>query len=44
MADVTTTKKKVCRGKRLPRGPHGGVELLLVQSIEHLGKQGDVVE
>lgn len=32
------------RAKRLPRGPHGGVQLLLVQSVEHLGKQGDVVE
>ncbi|MEN6449802.1 MAG: 50S ribosomal protein L9 [Thermoguttaceae bacterium] len=32
------------RVKRLPRGPHGGVELLLVQTIEHLGSQGDVVE
>ncbi len=32
------------RCKRLPRGPHGGVELLLVQSVDHLGKQGDVVE
>jgi len=30
--------------KRLPRGPHGGVQLLLVQSVEHLGKQGEVVE
>jgi large subunit ribosomal protein L9 len=29
---------------RLPRGPHGGIELLLIQSVEHLGKQGDVVE
>jgi large subunit ribosomal protein L9 len=28
----------------LPKGEHGGVELLLVQSVEHLGKQGDVVE
>jgi large subunit ribosomal protein L9 len=32
------------RTKRLPKGPHGGVELLLVQPVEHLGKQGDVVE
>ncbi len=32
------------RAKRLPRGPHGGIQLLLVQSVEHLGKQGDVVE
>jgi large subunit ribosomal protein L9 len=35
---------KPIRMKRLPKGPHGGVELLLIQSVEHLGKQGDVVE
>ncbi len=29
---------------RLPRGKHGGVELLLIQSVDHLGKQGEVVE
>jgi large subunit ribosomal protein L9 len=29
--------------KKLPKGPHGGVELLLIQSVDHLGKQGDVV-
>jgi len=32
------------RTKRLPKGPNGGIELLLVQSVEHLGQQGDVVE
>ncbi len=32
------------RSKRLPRGPLGGIELLLVQTVEHLGRQGDVVE
>ena len=32
------------RSKRLPRGPHGGIELLLIQPVEYLGKQGDVVE
>ncbi len=32
------------RFKRLPSGPNGGIELLLVQSVDHLGKQGDVVE
>jgi len=32
------------RGKRLPKGPQGGIELLLVQHVEHLGRQGDVVE
>lgn len=30
--------------KRLPRGKNGGIELLLIQNVEHLGKQGDVVE
>jgi len=30
--------------KRLPKGPAGGVELLLIQYVEHLGSQGDVVE
>jgi large subunit ribosomal protein L9 len=30
--------------KRLPKGERGGVELLLVHNVEHLGKQGDVVE
>jgi large subunit ribosomal protein L9 len=29
---------------RLPKGPHGGIQLLLIQSVDHLGKQGDVVE
>ena len=31
-------------GKRLPKGERGGIELLLVQTVEHLGKQGEVVE
>ncbi len=30
--------------KRLPKGPNGGIELLLIQSVEHLGEQGEVVE
>ena len=38
-------KRKVPhRSKRFPRGPHGGIELLLIQPVEHLGRQGDVVE
>ena len=48
---ATKTKKpaasnrvKKPRFKRLPKGPHGGVELLLIHSVEHLGTQGDVVE
>ncbi len=46
MATVQTKKKNRIphRSKRLPKGPNGGVELLLVQSVEHLGQQGDVVE
>jgi len=39
------TKKRNRRGfQRLPKGPNGGIELLLIQSVEHLGKHGDVVE
>lgn len=30
--------------KRLPKGPHGGIQLLLIQNVEHVGKQGEVVE
>jgi large subunit ribosomal protein L9 len=37
-------KKKVTGTKRLPRGKHRGVELLLIQAVDHVGKQGDVVE
>jgi len=32
------------RDKRLLRGPHGGIELLLIQPVENLGEQGEVVE
>ena len=31
-------------GKRLPKGPNGGIQLLLIQSVDGLGKQGEVVE
>lgn len=32
-------------GKRsLPKGKRGGIELLLIHTVEHLGKQGEVVE
>jgi large subunit ribosomal protein L9 len=30
--------------KPLPKGTRGGVELLLIHSVEHVGKQGQVVE
>jgi large subunit ribosomal protein L9 len=47
MPSTKTAPKKrriPCRAKRLPKGPNGGFELLLVQTVENLGKQGDVVE
>ncbi len=46
MANTKAKKKPTVphRSKRLPKGPHDGIELLLVQPVEHLGKQGDVVE
>ncbi len=30
--------------KRLPKGEHGGIRLLLIHNVEYLGKQGDIVE
>ena len=44
MASPTNQRKRSSNYKRLPKGPHGGVQLLLIQSVDHLGKQGDVVE
>lgn len=41
----TKVKRNVAGpGKRLPRGERGGIELLLIQGVDHLGKAGDVVE
>jgi large subunit ribosomal protein L9 len=44
MAQSSSTKPARKHSSRLNRGPHGGIELLLVQSVDHLGKQGEVVE
>jgi large subunit ribosomal protein L9 len=41
---IATKHNTPRRVKRLARGPHGGVELLLIQSVDHLGVQGDVIE
>ena len=43
---MSKTKQRASRirFKRLPKGPNGGIQLLLIQSVDHLGKQGDVVE
>jgi large subunit ribosomal protein L9 len=42
----TRSKNAAARGsfQRLPKGPHHGIQLLLIQNVEHLGKQGEVVE
>ena len=37
-------KVNLARQQRLPHGPRGGIELLLIQSIDGIGSQGDVVE
>src|SRR3569833_2220756 len=39
----TASPKPRTRGKRLPKAANGGIELLLIQAVDHLGKQGDVV-
>ena len=42
--EKTKTRRKLGKGfKRLPKGPNGGIELLLIQSVDNLGQQGDVV-
>jgi large subunit ribosomal protein L9 len=41
---MANSSRKLSAGKRLPRGQHHGVELLLIQSVDHVGNQGDVVE
>jgi large subunit ribosomal protein L9 len=38
-----TTNKRSPSIKRLPRAANGQIELLLIQSVDHLGKQGEVV-
>ena len=41
---VSKRKKRRSHASRFPKGEHGGVQLLLIQSVDHLGRQGDVVE
>ncbi len=37
-------QKKVRRRQQMIKGKHGGMQLVLVEDIAHLGKQGDLVE
>jgi large subunit ribosomal protein L9 len=43
-AKMKKHKRNKSQLTRLPRGKSGGIELLLIQSVDHLGKQGEVVE
>ena len=43
-AKAKKQKRRRSSHKRLPKGENGGVQLLLIQSVDHLGKQGEVVE
>ena len=45
MAQTKSPHRKLgSRQRRLPRGANKGIQLLLIQSVNHLGQQGDVVE
>src|SRR5436305_3080441 len=37
-------QKKVKVRQQARRGPHGGIQLVLIEDVMHLGKQGDLVE
>ena len=42
---MATKQRSKPRGfSKLPTGPNGGIQLLLIQSVANLGAQGDVVE
>lgn len=40
----TLPKKKIRRRQQMIKGTHGGMQLVLVEDVTHLGKQGDLVE
>ena len=44
MTTKTKKAKNPAIANRLPTGPNGGVQLLLIHNVEDLGHQGDVVE
>ena len=41
---TAVTNKRIRQQSRLPRGANGGIELMLIQNVDHLGKSGDVVQ
>jgi large subunit ribosomal protein L9 len=42
--ELPQPKKKVKHRQQVRRGAHGHMEVVLVEDVAHLGKQGDVVE
>jgi large subunit ribosomal protein L9 len=36
--------KKIKKRRQVLKGKHGGMQLVLTEDVQHLGKQGDVVE
>jgi large subunit ribosomal protein L9 len=44
MTETQSRRKSNPMFKRLPKAEHGGIQLLLIHNVEHLGKQGDLVE
>src|SRR5215831_18620925 len=36
--------KKVKQREQVRKGAHGGMQLVLIEDVSHLGKQGDLVE
>ena len=44
MAKIKPPQTASSRASGCPSGQHGGIELLLIQAVDHVGKQGDVVE
>ena len=44
MTGTNTRRMSNQKFKRLPKGENGGIQLLLIHNVEHLGKQGDLVE
>ena len=41
---AASSKPKVRHFSRLPKGPNGGIQLMLIQNVEFLGRAGDVIE
>lgn len=42
--DTKRFPKKVKRRRQIARGPHRGMQLMLVEDVAHVGKRGEVVE